>query len=53
MLTGEPIPVEKPAGDKVIATSINGTGRLIVEANRVSSDTMLAQIVQMVAINEL
>ncbi len=49
MLTGEPIPVEKQAGDKVIGATINGTGGLIIEANRVGSDTMLAQIVQMVA----
>ena len=51
MLTGEPIPVDKQAGDKVIGTTINATGRLIVEANRVGSDTILDQIVQMVAIN--
>ncbi|MCZ6797854.1 MAG: heavy metal translocating P-type ATPase [Gammaproteobacteria bacterium] len=49
MLTGEPIPVEKQPGDKVIGATINGTGGLIIEANRVGSDTMLAQIVQMVA----
>ena len=49
MLTGEPIPVEKLAGDKVIGATINGTGGLIIEANRVGADTMLAQIVQMVA----
>jgi Cu+-exporting ATPase len=49
MLTGEPIPVEKQAGDKVIGATINGTGGLIIEADRVGSDTMLAQIVQMVA----
>ena len=49
MLTGEPIPVAKQAGDKVIGATINGTGGLIIEANRVGSDTVLAQIVQMVA----
>jgi Cu+-exporting ATPase len=49
MLTGEPIPVAKQTGDKVIGATINGTGGLIIEANRVGSDTMLAQIVQMVA----
>ena len=49
MLTGEPIPVEKLAGDKVIGATINGTGGLIIEADRVGTDTMLAQIVQMVA----
>jgi len=49
MLTGEPIPVAKQAGDKVIGATINGTGGLIIEANRVGADTMLAQIVQMVS----
>ena len=49
MLTGEPIPVEKQTGDKIIGATINGTGGIIIEASRVGSDTMLAQIVQMVA----
>ncbi|MDT8449145.1 MAG: copper-translocating P-type ATPase [Wenzhouxiangellaceae bacterium] len=49
MLTGEPIPVEKGAGDKVIGATVNGTGSLVIEAERVGSDTLLAQIVQMVA----
>ncbi len=49
MLTGEPIPVEKQAGDTVIGATVNGTGGLVIEAGRVGSDTMLAQIVQMVA----
>ncbi len=49
MLTGEPIPVAKQTGDKVIGATINGTGGLIIEASRVGTDTMLAQIVQMVA----
>jgi len=49
MLTGEPIPVEKLAGDKVIGATINGTGSLVIEADRVGADTMLSQIVQMVA----
>lgn len=49
MLTGESIPVEKQVGDKVIGATVNGTGTLIVEARHVGSDTMLAQIVQMVA----
>ena len=49
MITGEPIPVEKAAGDKVTGATINGTGSLIIAAERVGSDTMLAQIVQMVA----
>jgi Cu+-exporting ATPase len=49
MLTGEPVPVEKVAGDKVTGATINGTGSLVVEAERVGKDTMLAQIVEMVA----
>lgn len=49
MITGEPIPVEKAADDKVTGATINGTGSLIIAAERVGSDTMLAQIVQMVA----
>lgn len=49
MLTGEPVPVEKVAGDLVTAATINGTGSLIIGAKRVGKDTMLAQIVEMVA----
>jgi Cu+-exporting ATPase len=49
MLTGEPIPVEKLSGDKVIGATINGTGGLIITADHVGADTMLSQIVQMVA----
>ncbi|WP_282847623.1 MULTISPECIES: copper-transporting P-type ATPase [Halomonadaceae] len=49
MITGEPIPVEKKTHDKVIGATINGTGALVIEAQRVGSDTLLAQIVQMVA----
>jgi len=49
MITGEPIPVEKSVGDKVIGATINGTGSLIMEAERVGSDTLLSQIVKMVA----
>jgi len=49
MLTGESIPVAKQSGDEVIGASINGTGGLVVEAQRVGSDTLLAQIVAMVA----
>lgn len=49
MLTGESIPVAKASGDTVIGASINGTGGLVIEASRVGSDTLLAQIVQMVA----
>ena len=49
MISGEPFPVEKRPGDEVIAATVNGTGSLLVEATRVGSETMLAQIVQMVA----
>ena len=49
MVTGEPIPIEKQAGDQVIGVTVNGTGALIIEAERVGSETLLAQIVQMVA----
>lgn len=49
MLTGEPIPAEKTDGDSVTGATINGTGSLIIEAQRVGSDTMLSQIVTMVA----
>ncbi|KZD03107.1 ATPase P [Oceanibaculum pacificum] len=49
MLTGEPVPVEKVAGDPVTGATINGTGSLVIEAKRVGKDTMLAQIVEMVA----
>lgn len=48
MVTGEPIPVEKAAGDKVIGGTVNGTGSVIMKAERVGSETMLAQIVRMV-----
>lgn len=49
MITGEPVPVEKVEGDDVTGATINGTGSLVIEAKRVGSDTMLAQIVDMVA----
>jgi Cu+-exporting ATPase len=49
MISGEPIPIEKAAGDSVIGATVNGTGSLVIEARRVGSDTLLAQIVQMVA----
>jgi Cu+-exporting ATPase len=48
MVTGEPIPVEKTAGDKVVGGTINGTGSLVMQAERVGSATLLAQIVKMV-----
>ena len=49
MLTGEPIPVAKGAGDAVTGGTINGTGAFLMRAERVGSETMLARIVQMVA----
>jgi Cu+-exporting ATPase len=49
MLTGEPVPVEKVAGDKAIGATINGTGSLVIRAEKVGSETVLAQIVQLVA----
>ncbi len=49
MISGEPLPVSKKAGDQVIGATVNTTGSLIMQAERVGSDTMLAQIVHMVA----
>jgi Cu+-exporting ATPase len=49
MVTGESIPVEKAAGAKVIGATVNGTGSLVMRAERVGSETLLAQIVHMVA----
>jgi Cu+-exporting ATPase len=49
MVTGEPIPVEKQPGDRVIGATVNGTGGLVMRAERVGSETLLAQIVRMVA----
>ena len=49
MISGEPIPVEKVEGDKVTGATINGTGSLVMAAERVGADTMLSQIVEMVA----
>lgn len=48
MITGEPIPVEKNRGDDVTGATINANGSLVIEARRVGSDTLLAQIVHMV-----
>ena len=48
MVTGESVPVEKSDGDPVIGGTINGTGTLVMQAERVGSDTLLAQIVKMV-----
>ena len=49
MISGEPIPVLKAAGDKVIGGTVNGTGGLIMEAQKVGADTLLAQIVALVS----
>ncbi len=49
MLTGEPLPVTKRPGDKVIGATINTSGSLVIRSERVGSQTMLSQIVQMVA----
>jgi Cu+-exporting ATPase len=49
MLTGEPIPVTKRQGDKLIGATINTSGSLVMRAEKVGSQTMLSQIVQMVA----
>jgi len=49
MLTGEPVPVAKTVGDTVIGATLNGTGSLVIRAERLGDDSMLAQIVQLVA----
>jgi Cu+-exporting ATPase len=49
MITGEPMPVEKHADDRVVGATVNGTGSLIMKAEKVGSETLLAQIVHMVA----
>ncbi len=49
MISGEPVPIEKVAGDDVTGATINGTGSLVIEARRVGADTLLSQIVEMVA----
>ncbi len=49
MITGEPIPVEKVAGERVVGATINGTGSLVMRAERVGAETLLSQIVRMVA----
>ncbi|MEO8360558.1 MAG: heavy metal translocating P-type ATPase [Vicinamibacteria bacterium] len=48
MISGEPVPVEKKVGDRVTGATVNGTGGLVMKADRVGSDTLLAQIVRMV-----
>ena len=49
MVTGEPIPAEKHAGERVIGATVNGTGSLLMRAERVGAETLLAQIVHMVS----
>lgn len=49
MITGEPIPVTKRVGDRVIGGTLNATGSLVIRAEKVGSQTVLSQIVQMVA----
>jgi Cu+-exporting ATPase len=48
MMTGEPVPVAKTAGGKVVGASVNGNGSLLIRAERVGADTLLARIVHMV-----
>jgi P-type Cu+ transporter len=49
MISGEPVPVTKEVGDGVIGATVNGTGGLVIEAKKVGTDTLLSQIVRMVA----
>jgi Cu+-exporting ATPase len=49
MITGEPIPVEKPPRSRVVGATVNGTGSFVMRAERVGSETLLARIVQMVS----
>ncbi len=49
MITGEPLPVEKTVGDKVVGATVNRTGSLVIRAEKIGADTLLARIVQMVA----
>ena len=49
MVTGEPIPVQKQPGDKVVGATVNGTGSLVMRAEKVGAETLLARIVAMVA----
>jgi P-type Cu+ transporter len=50
MITGEPVPVEKGEGDRIVGATINGNGSLVMRAEKVGARTVLAQIVQMVAL---
>ena len=49
MVTGEPVPVEKQTSDQVVGGTVNGTGALIIQAEKVGADTLLSRIVKMVA----
>ncbi|MBJ7574179.1 heavy metal translocating P-type ATPase [Luteimonas sp. MC1828] len=49
MLTGEPVPVAKAPGDRVVGATLNGNGALVIRATQVGADTVLARIVQLVA----
>ncbi len=49
MVTGEPIPVEKSPGSKVVGATINGTGSIVIRAEKIGKSTLLSQIVQMVS----
>lgn len=49
MITGEPIPISKNEGDKVIGATVNTTGSMVIEAQKIGAETLLSQIVQMVA----
>jgi Cu+-exporting ATPase len=49
MISGEPVPVEKTPGARLIGATVNGTGSLVMQAERVGAETLLARIVQMVA----
>ncbi|MEE4112776.1 MAG: heavy metal translocating P-type ATPase, partial [Desulfobacteraceae bacterium] len=49
MITGEPVPVEKKKGERVIGATVNTTGALVIKAEKVGAETVLSQIVQMVA----
>jgi Cu+-exporting ATPase len=49
MVTGEPIPVSKQVGDRVVGATVNGTGTILMKAEKVGAETLLAQIVRMVS----
>jgi len=49
MVTGEPLPIEKVAGDRVVGGTVNTTGTLVIQAEKVGAETLLSRIVQMVA----